>query len=273
VRRWTLPAESTAVVDLFTEAGNEKPTVKYNFIRKDRAEAALEPVYGESDIPDRTLIIQDLDIIQSQNAWGGIWLTRNKHLVSTNETNPEFIFQTPQVRFSNPTTPLIVNDRRWDIATLGSPDGKPQKRGLDKHIEALFRTLLTPAATRPFVIRIGCGYAFALATGGNTDLLSNLPVLLSTQFPIPAQAAADSTSIGDLRKNLVEAISKWRGEFKPSTNKAMYNLKISIFSHQDNGGQYNSPNLPLLQLERLYLMLKDVKNDFRDFRKKGGVTH
>ncbi|MEM8614539.1 MAG: hypothetical protein AAGF93_21185, partial [Cyanobacteria bacterium P01_H01_bin.105] len=43
----------------------------YRFEQKTPEEAALDPVYGESSIPDRTLIIQDRDILAQQNAWSG----------------------------------------------------------------------------------------------------------------------------------------------------------------------------------------------------------
>lgn len=49
------------------------------------------------------------------------------------KTNPAFVFQTPQVRFSNQVTPLLVNNRPWDIAELHT-DGRSQP--LDIHLKS-----------------------------------------------------------------------------------------------------------------------------------------
>ena len=124
----------------------------YRFSKKSPEEAARDPVYGESSISDRTLIIQDRDIIAHQNAWSGIWLTRNRQLVPTAATNPAFIFQTPQVRFSNWVTPLLVNRRPWNIADLSS--SSPQS--LFIHLKRLFETVLPPQSANAYGLRLDC---------------------------------------------------------------------------------------------------------------------
>jgi hypothetical protein len=117
----------------------------YRFEAKSPAAAALDPVFGESSIPDRTLIIQDRDIITHQNAWSGIWLTRNRQLVPYAQTNPVFVFQTPQVRFSNWVTPLLVNHRPWNLATLSDSP----RQSILTHLQRLFATVLPATAPNP----------------------------------------------------------------------------------------------------------------------------
>ena len=74
--------------------------------------------------------------MKRQNARAAVWLTRNGQLLEGAPANSlleprldgwaideSFKFQTPPVRFSNRLTPLLVNDREWDVAALGSVFG------------------------------------------------------------------------------------------------------------------------------------------------------
>ncbi len=198
------------------------------FGRKLPDQAALDPIYGESSIPDRTLFIQDLDILQFQNAWATIWLTRNKELVSEMETNPKFVYQTPLVRFSNAVTPLLENNKHWDLGRID------RENPLDKHIENLFTMILPASSGRPYDIRVSCRYAFLLASGNNEneELISELPVVLGPRFTI--RAGKDLLSETEsFRKNLVIAIEAWKNKFKPLSAKGRYIFSISIFKADD----------------------------------------
>jgi hypothetical protein len=70
----------------------------------------------------RTLIFDDLDIMGTENAWGGIQLARNLILVEGEQTNPLFVYQTPVVRFVNKVTPLIDSSNPVDIAQITSSE-------------------------------------------------------------------------------------------------------------------------------------------------------
>ena len=235
-------------------------SITYQFVKKSPQDAALDPVFGESSIPDRILSIPDLDIIHEQNAWGAIWLTRNKGLVPHRATNPVFVYQTPQVRFNTRVTPLLVNTKRWDVATL--PMGQPQTRTLAKHLELLFTTLLPnetvmPAEARhPYDIRVACRYAFALAIGesGSEDLLSTLPVLLSPRTAI-AVGQDRLVATQDLRAHLVHDITDWQTTNHPVHTKAMYIFSVSFFSNLSD----DTINQPLLRVDHLGLKLENIR--------------
>ncbi|MEM8614578.1 MAG: hypothetical protein AAGF93_21380, partial [Cyanobacteria bacterium P01_H01_bin.105] len=216
----------------------------YRFEQKTPEEAALDPVYGESSIPDRTLIIQDRDILAQQNAWSGIWLTRNRQLVSYAPTNPVFVFQTPQVRFSNWITPLLVNNRPWNIADLS---GGPQTILI--HLQELFKTILPSQAPQPYGLRLDCRYSFAVATVGNEQLFSAVPVLLT-----PRVAIANNTTIpSQLVTDLATEIERWRHDNRPVENQGRYQLSLNLFSGIDNNA-----TLPLLKIEQLYINQADI---------------
>ncbi|MCB0116948.1 MAG: LysM peptidoglycan-binding domain-containing protein, partial [Caldilineaceae bacterium] len=108
---------------------------------------------GNSSLPDRALIVPDLDVIQQQLATASIWLTRNRELVDGRVTNPSFVYKTPLIRFRNSTSPLVQNRTPWDIAAIGSPTGAAQRRPLAAHVDALFAALLPAVAQNDYAIR------------------------------------------------------------------------------------------------------------------------
>jgi hypothetical protein len=217
----------------------------YTFQEKSAEAAALDPVFGESSIPDRTLIIQDRDIIAQQNAWSGIWLSRNRQLVSYTPTNPVFVFQTPQVRFSNWVTPLLVNDRPWNIADLSD---MPQQTILT-HLQQLFKTVLPDAAPQPYGLRLDCRYSFAMATVGDEQLFSAVPVLLTPRVAI----AQSQTITSKLVEDLATEIERWRQDNRPVENLGRYQFTLNLFSGIDDDA-----TLPLLKIEQLYVQQIDI---------------
>ncbi|NEO68810.1 Calx-beta domain-containing protein [Moorena sp. SIO3H5] len=242
------------------------PTVPYTTIEYDFTkllDATGVETFGESALPDRKVTVTNLDVLDYQNAWGAIRLARNKNLIDGRETNAAFIFQTPEVRFKNRITPLIVNDKRWDIADLGDSRSK----ALDKHLEELFKVLLPAIINRPYDIRISCQYAFALAsntsaTGNEEELLASLPVLLTPRFTV--QKSGDSTMLTvteQLRTNIVGEIDYWQEQKNPNKTRGRYLFSFSFFSNPENVSTTENPNLPLLTVENLNLLLTDISEE------------
>lgn len=237
------------------------PAQKYCFTRKPPEQAAADPVYGESGIPDRKLTLQNLDVIEQQNAWGSIWLTRNKELLPGRATNPAFVYQTPQVSFANLITPLLQNSRTWQIDALGAPDGQPQPRRLGEHLERLFAALLPASASQPYDLRLACRYSFALATGtsGDADLLAALPVLLGPRLTIAAGAPSlDATA--EFRASLVRAIAAWQQANRPVPTRGMFVFSATLFSNLGAASGATGDNLPLLRVDDLRLHLSSISS-------------
>ena len=220
------------------EAG--RAAQRYRFTAKSPAEAALDPVYGESSIPDRTLVIQDRDILAQQNAWSGVWLSRNRALVPYAPTNPAFVFQTPQVRFSNWVTPLLVNRRPWDIAALSGAG----EQSVRHHLTQLFDTALPQVAPQTYGLRIDCRYSFAVTATVEEPLFSAVPVLLTPRIAIAQGHKLDDALIAALATE----IERWRNANVPVENQGRYQLTLNLFSGVDA-----EATLPLLKIENLFI--------------------
>lgn len=250
-------------LDIDKDPKTSKESITYFFKEKDESNVQIDT--GDSSIPDRTLSIPDLDIINTQNIWGGIWLIRNQFLIKNVETNPKFVFRTPFVQFNAPLTPLLINDTKWDIATLSDT----AEQTLAKHIENMFAAVLPHQSEKPYSIRLSCKYGFAMAEGaiGSEDLMTFLPVLMGIKFDVPQQSFADPnknkpeqnimahTTV--LRENLKKSLEDWLKANQPVENKGLVVFTLSIFSAlgKDN---LSAPNLPLLKIEHLGLRLKDI---------------
>jgi hypothetical protein len=105
-------------------AVNDKFTIEL-LVKPDTQQAPPTAVYKftnpnpSSDLT-RKLVFTDLDVMGTENAWGGIQLSRNLVLVEGIQTNPLFVYQTPTVRFVNKVTPLIDSYNPIDIARIVS---------------------------------------------------------------------------------------------------------------------------------------------------------
>lgn len=212
--------------------------------------------FGDSSIPDRKLMIENLDVIEHQNAWAKIWLSRNKNLIFGQTTNPAFIFQTPAVRFTNMVTPFITNDEPWDIATLSAPPEQP----LLTHLTALIEELFPKPADINYEVRLSCRYAFALATGKglNMDLKPTLPLLMGLRLN-----PKEDITLNGIEQNLLDAypgmlekeIKLWFTNHNPSQEEASIIFSVNLFSKLKED---STTSLPMLRIKHLELKLEDV---------------
>lgn len=223
--------------------------------------------FGDSSIPDRKLLVENLDVIEHQNAWASVWLSRNKHLLEENgdlvPTNPAFVFQTPAVRFNNRVTPFITNDEPWEIATLSprgdpggetseSAEGEPVSRTLEEHLQALIDLLFPVVEDSRYEVRLSCRYAFALARGRgvNEDLLTTLPILLGLRVRPAALAAGYA-------EDLATELGGWLAAKRPSVEAASFLFVVDLFSKLDED---SATSLPMLRITRLGLALEHVSD-------------
>ncbi|MFK7772510.1 MAG: hypothetical protein AB8F94_10230, partial [Saprospiraceae bacterium] len=223
--------------------------------------------YGDSSIPDRVFRIENLDVLQYQNAAASIWLSRNKTLVFDEDTNPAFVFQTPAVSFANSAIPFITNDEPFDIAALGSADGvTPQDHDFQVHMENLLK-LIEPNATTleandyRYEARLSCRFAFSLAKGKglNDDLVSTLPLLIGLRLS-PGDSLDDKNRSEILKAypgKLKTEISKWFEQNRPIEESAYLLFSLDIFSKLDPN---ENSSLPMLRVKRLELKLKNIED-------------
>ncbi len=215
--------------------------------------------FGDSLIPDRKFTVENLDVVEHQNAWASIWLSRNKILLAGHETNPKFIFQTPAVRFTNLVSPFITNDEPWDLATLHSPGDQAEDKPLLEHLQRLME-LVAPDITGldvDYELRLSCRYAFALAlgTGLNVDLKSTLPLLMGLRLKPKATLASGEKLLAAYPKMLADEIDLWLRLNEPSPQNASLLFSVDLFSKVD---PESLTSLPMLRIKQIELNLKNI---------------
>ncbi len=185
----------------------------------------------------------NLDIVLTQNAWGGVYVTRNENLVSFAPTNPAFIYQTPLARFSNIMVPLIQNTSCISIT---------YQNNLTDTLNKLFQDLFSvDTNTSSHDIKLSCQYGYQLVSSasdanpcGNpndpiTSLVSRLPVLFIPKY---------SFSLDDptLVTQIVDYITNWLPSSQASTDGGFFIFEVGLFSTLD--AQLTQP---LLEIENL----------------------
>ncbi len=212
------------------------------------------------NIPERQLLVEELSILNYQNSWSAVAITRNENLMSddTIETNLDFIYQTPQIKFANKLIPLLDNNKSIDIAKI--PENSVQKRSLSEHLISFFKDLLEDSLLDDQAIKIEVTYSYKLAD--NTALSSIvLPVLLLpiTTIPLPdayepegGSCPKDYTSDSAFVCKLATAIEQWFDRNKPSIDQAKFHFDVALFSG------LNETQLPLIRLRKVYLEEKNI---------------
>lgn len=256
------PATNYLSITITKDSGNSVPMVPLVNISNYTA----EPVTGQSNTwtykdangdyllyadrnkdPDREVVMQQLDILHEQNSWSGASIIRNEYLIQNNNgtwqpTNQRFIYQTPWVRFFDKLVPLLHCNRAVDIATINSNVfPAPQQRTLQENMTQLFIALTNDVTLTDILIKLHVSYQY---TKPGTSFIINLPVLLlaSTEVSIADKGLAVAIMIAD-------AMKKWKDTHMPETNKAQYNLDMTVFS--------DDSTRPVLQVQ-LYLLISGL---------------
>ncbi|NPC49621.1 LysM peptidoglycan-binding domain-containing protein [Corallococcus sp. AB032C] len=189
-----------------------------------------------------------------ENGTAGVSLRRNDDLLVDRATQSDFIYQTPEARFSNRAVPLNAFTSAFNI-NLASD--------LEKSLDALY-ALLLEGGGEGRTVKTACYYGYQLAeptVGTSTALraqsntragrlLAETDTWLVSLLPVFLRPNAPFTST--YVKELVEAIAEWRKNNPASEQGGMFVFEVSVFSALDPEAQQ-----PLLQLTRLvYLGLE-----------------
>ncbi|MDB5121920.1 MAG: hypothetical protein JWP94_49 [Mucilaginibacter sp.] len=203
---------------------------------------------NRNDKPSRTVELDNLDILSTQNAWSSVAVIRNKELLQNPDltwqtTNPLFIYQTPQVMFYNKLIPLLNCNTSIDIATIGTKSYPVQpQRTLEVHMLALFDALTqnVDSAVDGYTVKMQCDYIYIIQ--GNT-LAVEIPVLMVT--PTELMIADGGRSVADMVAN---GISSWLSNNQPPKNLGQgYNFSFTAYSSTDT-------NVPILQVSFTLLL-------------------
>jgi hypothetical protein len=222
-------------------------------------------------VRQRQLEFSSLDIMKTQNAWAGIFVTRNENLFSDSRnirlanaverTNPNFIYQTPTVRFANLLTPLLDYKERINIATLDP--AQPQFDYLINHLRMLFtkyfENVAEPEQVTSRKVKLSCSYLYSIGgMGGGLQepLVVTLPVRLAPPFDfvIPDDCGKDCETFNSFICRLTESILDWFRTNRPSRDEGEFLFDVATYS------SLSDSKLPVYRLEELYLKVTDIKD-------------
>jgi hypothetical protein len=205
------------------------------------------------NLSTRGLAFPEFDVLKVENAWAGAAVKRNEDLLPNEITNPDFVLQSPVVRFVNVLTPLLDPDVEIDIAEFTTQRPASLAQFLSNFLIAFFDEAQT-IGNESRTIRLNASYGYGLdSTAGSTseempDLNITLPILLTTP-----------TSISILKQNLgptspfvssVSAtITAWVNQNDPSGfhDSGRLWFDLSVYS------SLSETQLPVLRMRRLFL--------------------
>lgn len=214
----------------------------------------------------RTIVVDDIDIINNQNVWAGAFMTRNENLIAEVACNPaaqvrtneNFVYRTPLVRFAKPLTPIIEYAELLDIGDLGTPSRVSFIEHLQRLFEELFRNV-PQDGTESRTLRLALRYVYRInpdVTELTEPLYVTLPVILSPSFDffVPSDASTMCEELPSYICSLDGAVATWFSERSPATDEAVFVFDIAVFSTLAGG------KLPIYRVSDLQLELSDVTN-------------
>ncbi len=234
------------------------------------------------------IVMDGLNVLAAENALAAVQIERN--LISLEgpdgkswSTVPEFVYMTPQVRPSAPTTPFIDNPTPIDVTTLpghgtaaACPSASPSD--LCQRIYTIMANLLTdPTQSQSLLaafatagvadddttrrVKVGCSFSFPMpsATGQSYDTKSLsplVPIVLARSFDIDGQQPGQ---IGDFSLVFSQAINVWAlanaivyGQASEPAG-AMLVFDITLYA------ALSGVDTPVLRFSNLQLKLTDIE--------------
>lgn len=208
-------------------------------------------------IPDRTIEVSGLQILDNQNAIASAFVRRNQNLVPQRTTSNSFVYETPTLSFLNLLQPTISTSEPIDIAMIGSTNGKPVVRSLNAHLTALFGAFTQETSRSTLTVQLTCFYQFALnGQIGSSSLNVALPVFTQPPLAITLTGTPpqNGISLTQAIEDLCTAITTWFADAGPSTTGGELAFSLTIMTDQETGSML----MPLLTLQDLELYLTDI---------------
>lgn len=200
-------------------------------------------VLAEAPIEQR-LSFDKLNVLQMQDGWAGVSITRNADLIPTNPTNTDFIYQTPVTGFSAVVVPFIYGAAPIDIK-------QTQTTTLAEGLGEFFQTLMAgdPASQRN--VRVACNYGYQMAGAASvaasapslkagTDapaLIAFMPVLLVPNYQFQVGTDWNWQDATSFVSQLAGAVETWNSQNNPSQTNGAFFFDISVFSTMTGSGQ------------------------------------
>ncbi|MCB0684299.1 MAG: hypothetical protein KDC32_25825, partial [Saprospiraceae bacterium] len=217
-------------------------------------------------ITERTLILEDLNILDYQNAIMKISVSRNEQL-SPGEptdpdfmtTNPDFIYRTSEIQFPNHLVPLLDNEIGIDMAEEVLGENQPLEAYLSKFLEKLLFRQEGDVQT----LKLSCSYVYSIHPSGDPDLAAEertfeiaLPILLIPPYELQIKADLDPADPASFVAILAGGIRSWYQNHLPAGGNLneRFLFDLAVFS------KMNASILPILRLRNVYLRRDSVSD-------------
>ena len=221
--------------------------LRYRYVNRDTGEY-LTQADGQT-IAARTMVLPGLDVLERQDAWAGIHVTRNQQILPDRPPMAEpFVYTTPVVRFADPLLPSVDSAAAIDIALVG-PGGPV--RPLTTQFRSLFMALFAgvPAGVDRVTVQLEARYSYRVN-----------PALEPVELPVFLQPPTDVILTGDrpglrldqMIVNWSEALVGWFTLAPPSGADGTLHFDLSILTN------LTAQPMPLLRLRNLRLSIGDV---------------
>ncbi len=200
------------------------------------------------------------NVLSRQNGIARIRLVRNMDLVPNCETNPDFIYGTPNISFPNTLTPYLEYAKPFSIDDNIRFPGTDLATKLAGFFKKLFAS--EGAANRagaphaggggaiPHLIKLEATYQYPLAATAGEALNTRLPLRLIDGYSFNAEDATlgDGTFVSELARSL----ATWYRGSRPATDQAKLSFDLTVFVNFDT----KSRKLPLFRLMQVQLSVE-----------------
>ena len=182
--------------------------------------------------PSRTVNIPQMNVLDIQNAWGGVQVVRNEELVQDNHgewltTNSHFLYRTPVTMFYAKQIPLLQNNKVIDLSTLVS-----EPSSIETCIEALFSTMAdSMKLLSEMSVKVEINYCYPIS-GDNINVTLPLFLTLPVSLNVKDKGTGFSKALAD------KLLQKLNESGLPD---GWFDIRLTVYSLLDE-------DVPVLQL-------------------------
>ena len=210
----------------------------YYYINKSTGEPLLSEV--AQSIQQREVKLPQLNILQRQDALTTVYLTRNEDLITEKTTNPDFVYTTGNLSFSNPYLPAMESMKEIEIANLPA-NHEPTTRSLFAQLQTLMSSLLAGNSQPSLSFQMVCSYDYELIPNLSPV---NLPVMMQTMVSVEL-----TTQLDPMLQSWTDNINSWITGNNPSQVNGVLKFDLVILSN------LTQQPFPLVRFSNLELSL------------------
>ncbi len=250
-----LPAIDPAIIMIDGYEEHVDTNGAYTYTNKVTGDPLLYKDRGS--IRQRTVRIPNLDVLTFQNAWAAVAVVRNEGLVGDNPTMPEFIYQTPMVRFANILFPFIDTTQEVDVTQFHDDPQLPAPLAqlISIMFEHIFQTIIhTNMAPITMVIKLDCNYSYGLRSAADANEIK-VPIFITPPTDFHLTADLDYTVATSFSARVASALKHWYDNNNPSDIKGKFWFDLSVFSNINDNSK-----VPLFRIEDMYLPIDTISD-------------